>query len=60
MAEELLFGLGAGCNGMKGGAALDKVDAGQLPITYFNISSKSGKGETGHLPGRATRRAVGF
>ena len=27
-AEELLFGLGAGRNGTKGGAALDKVDAG--------------------------------
>ena len=35
--EELLFGLGAGRNGTKGGAALDKVDAGRLPKqTYFS------------------------
>ena len=59
-AEELLFGLGAGHKGTKGGVALDKVDAGRLPITYFNIPSKSGKGETGHLPSWTTRRAVGF
>ena len=31
MAEELLFGLGAGCNGTKSRVALDKVDAGRLP-----------------------------
>ena len=37
VAEELLFGLGAGRNGTMGGAALDKVDAGQLPRTSTSV-----------------------
>ena len=42
MAEELLLGLGAGRNGTKGGAALDKVDAGRLPRNdLFQPTSKS-------------------
>ena len=35
--KELLFGLGAGRNGTKGGAVLDKVDAGRLPITVMKF-----------------------
>ena len=52
--EELLFGFGGGRNRTKGGAALDKVDAGQLPrMTYFSTSLNQ-EGETGHLPGWMT------
>ena len=39
MVEELLFGFGGGCNRMKGGVVLDRVDAGQLPRKlYFSTS----------------------